>query len=138
MVSTFTVALASKNEERKIMNIVGGLERVIFFILPYCKGSWTNDIFNEIERYVALYISLWFVNYFVLWFSFLFKCRFDFIRFFKSWWLGFRSSGIDETTRTMQSHVPPTICTKAVGEIETIVSYSYWRWIHKRCAKNIS
>ncbi len=65
MVSTSTVALASKNEERKIMSMVGGLERVTFrFYL----------IFNEVARYDSLSIFLCFVNYFMVWFSFLFKC----------------------------------------------------------------
>jgi hypothetical protein len=39
MVSTSTAAIASKNEERKIMSMVGGLKRVTFLFLPYCNGS---------------------------------------------------------------------------------------------------
>ena len=37
MISTFTVTLAPKNEERKIISMVGGLERVIFLFYLIVK-----------------------------------------------------------------------------------------------------
>ena len=55
MVSTFTVALASKNEEKNHEHSwrIGTSH---FSILPYCKGIGANDIFNGVEQYFALSI----------------------------------------------------------------------------------
>ena len=69
MLSTSTVALASKNEEKKHEHgwRIGTSH---FSILPYRKRGGANDIFNEVERYVALSIIFIFYKLLILWFSF--------------------------------------------------------------------